>query len=129
MEISNECKPLPRSVASIDGLDVCDFDGEGYVRAVTFAHWRVAFLNHAERFAALTYIERHLQTDEVFVLLEGRARLVIGESLELIEMEPNRLYNVRKGIWHQIITMPGTHCLVIENSDTDHKNSERKDIK
>jgi len=108
-----------------EGLDVHSYDGEAYVRAVTFGGWRVAFLNHGDNFAKPTYVERHLETDEVFVLLEGVATLLIGRDRREVAMERNKLYNVRKGVWHQIVTVPGTRCLVIENADTALENSER----
>ena len=109
----------------LDGLDVHSYDGTAYVRAVTYGGWRVAFLNHGDVFAKPTYLERHLETDEAFVLLEGAATLLIGEDRREAAMERNRIYNVRKGVWHQIVTVPGTRCLVIENADTSLENSER----
>ena len=98
------------------------------MRAVTYGNWRVAFLNHGDVFAKPTYLERHLETDEAFVLLEGAATLLIGADRREAVMERNRVYNVRKGVWHQIVTVPGTRCLVIENADTSLENSERTPI-
>ena len=109
-----------------EGLDVHSFDGAGYTRAVSYGSWRVAFLNHSEMFAAPTYIERHHETDESFILLEGEAVLLIGERKVQVTMERNRIYNVRRDVWHQIITKPGTRCLVVENADTSLENSERR---
>lgn len=112
----------------VDGLDVHSFDGDGYVRAVTYGAWRVAFLNHAEMFASPTYIERHRETDESFVLLEGEAVLLVGEEKLPVSMIRNRIYNVRKNVWHQILTKPGTRCLVVENADTSVENSEKRPV-
>ena len=39
-------------------------------------------------------------------------------------MEPHKLYNVPKGIWHHIFTKEGTSVLIVENEDTSPENSE-----
>lgn len=105
----------------IDGLSVRSWDGPGYKPVVRFGAWCVAELNHADKFAAenLSYRERHLGTDEVFVLVEGEATLLIGEALTPVRMERGKLYNVKAGTWHQINTMPGTRVLIVENDDVD----------
>ena len=42
----------------------------------------VAMLNHGPKFVTPIYLERHLETDEVFVLLDDAATLVIGNRFE-----------------------------------------------
>ena len=105
----------------IDGLSVRSWDGPGYKPVVRFGAWCFAELNHAEKFAAenLSYRERHLETDEVFVLVEGEATLLIGEALTPVRMERGKFYNVKAGTWHQINTVPGTRVLIVENDDVD----------
>ena len=115
------CKDNPAS-----GLDVVSYDGGNYIRAVEHGEWCVAFLNHGDRFAAPVYMERHNGTDEVFVLLAGEATLLIGEDRKEVKMSAGKIYNVRKGTWHQIVTKPGARCLVVENADTCAANSERR---
>lgn len=112
----------------VDGLGVVSYDGCNYIRGVEFGGWCVAFLNHGERFAVPTHIERHNNTDEVFVLLAGEATLLIGEARQRVKMEQGKFYNVRKGTWHQIITTPGARCLIVENADTGLANSERMEF-
>ena len=106
------------------GLEIKEYNGEGYDRTLTYGAWRVAFLNHAERFENTTYLERHLLTDEVFVLLCGEAELLIGERGETVKMEPCKLYNVKVGVWHNIRVSRDAKVLVVENSDTGKENSE-----
>ena len=108
------------------GIEVYDYKGENYQTAMRFDSWRVAYLNHGNRFAEENFekIERHNESDEVFVLLSGNATLIIGEELNRIEMEPHKLYNVPKGVWHHIFTVEGTSVLIIENADTGEENSE-----
>ena len=108
------------------GIEVYDYNGENYQTAMRFDSWRVAYLNHGNIFAEENFkkIERHNESDEVFVLLSGNATLIIGEELNRIEMEPHKLYNVPKGVWHHIFTVEGTSVLIIENADTGDANSE-----
>lgn len=113
------------------GVEVYDYKGEEYKIAMSYGKWRVAYLNHADTFVEENFekIERHNETDEVFVLLKGSAVLIIGEELNRIEMEPHKIYNVPKGVWHHIFTKEGTSVLIIENEDTGDKNSDYLYIK
>jgi len=108
------------------GIEVYDYNGDNYQTAMRFGKWRVAYLNYGDRFVEETFekIERHNESDEVFLLLSGKATLIIGEELNRIEMEPHKLYNVPKGVWHHIFTYEGTSVLIVENEDTDDDNSD-----
>ena len=105
----------------VKGLSVVRWDGPGYKPMVRYGSWCFAGLNHASKFAPenLSYCERHNRTDEAFVLVAGRATLLVGEDLAPVEMEPNKIYNVKAGTWHQIQTEPGTRVLIVENDDAD----------
>lgn len=111
-------------------LEVYGLDAVGYRRVMAFGQWRVAVLAHADMFAEEKCVkqERHLETDEAFVLLDGSATLVVGEKGERIPLEKGRLYNVRKGGWHAVITWPGARLLVVENASTAPSNSEYRTI-
>lgn len=108
----------------MEGLEILSYTGEGYDRTLTYGAWRVAFLNYAPHFDRITYLERHLLTDEVFVLLDGEAQLLIGERAECVRLEPCRLYNVRAGTWHNIRVSRDARVLIVENSETGRENSE-----
>ena len=58
----------------MEGLDIIQYHGEGYKAMLYYDSWRVAFLRYAERFDKehIQKLERHLLTDEVFVLLKGK---------------------------------------------------------
>ena len=111
---------------SMSGIDVYDYTGDNYMTVMRYDKWRVAYLNHGDRFVEENFhkVERHMETDEVFVLLEGEATLIIGEELNKIEMEKNKVYNIPKGVWHHIFTKEGTKVLIVENEDTCDENSE-----
>lgn len=107
------------------GLDVYDYQGAEFARMFAGDGWQVSYLTHGPRFGKPTYIERHLATDELFVLLVGEATLYVGEDPRPVRMEPGKLYNVRRATWHQIAVAPGTKVLVVEN--TGDVKSEKQD--
>ena len=108
------------------GLDIYEYSGEGYRRLVNNGKWTLASLNWAPRFdeANMVELERHNCTDEVFVLLCGKATLLMGEKAERLEMEPLKYYNVRAGIWHNIFVSKDARVLVAESSDTSKDNTD-----
>lgn len=71
-----------------EGLEILEYGGKGYDRTMHFGEWRVAFLNWAEKFDKGSDFpaERHLLTDEVFVLLAGSATLYIGAELAPVRL-------------------------------------------
>lgn len=110
----------------MNGLDILEHDGTEYLRLVNNARWTLASLNWAPRFDEknLVELERHVRTDETFVLLKGKATLLMGERAERVEMQPLKYYNVRAGIWHHILVSRDARVLVAENADTSKDNTE-----
>ena len=108
----------------MQGLEILEYNGEGYNPTMHFEAWRVAFLHYADRFENITRLERHMLTDEVFVLMKGRAVLFIGEEAEPIEMEWGKIYNVKQAVWHAIKVTPDAKVLIVENHNTSADNSE-----
>ncbi len=110
----------------MEDVEILYATGEGYQPQVHFEAWRVAILKFADRFdrVNLHRIERHHLTDEVFVLLEGEAVLMIGEQCKECRMEAGRIYNVKKGIWHHIILSRDARVLIVENDNTGPENTE-----
>ncbi len=109
-----------------DGIEILDYNGEGYSRVMSFGAWRVAMINYSERFEEknLNLLERHMLTDEVFVLLEGEAILVSDKNR--YNMEKNKIYNVKKAVWHAIALSKDAKVLIVENIETGKENSEYK---
>ena len=105
-------------------IEIFAHTGEGYERTMHYGEWRVAFLNYAERFDQITYLERHMLTDEVFVLLGGRAKLIVGEDRQEYPMEPKKLYNVKRGAWHAVKVSGDAQLLIVENHSTGADNTE-----
>ena len=116
------------------GITVNRYDKSGYKPLVDYGAWRVAILNHEGR-KRTGYIERHLETDEVFVLLTGQATLFDGgtaaapnRSLRAIAMKKGSVYNVKKASWHYSKLSASTKILIVENRNTTGKNSEKADL-
>lgn len=111
-------------------LETQEYTGPGYRPLVDFGAWRVALLN-ADSLEQVVEFQRHNETDEVFVLLQGRCLLFLGEGGEQItqiyaqEMQPSRIYNVRRGAWHAHCLSPDAKVLIVENSNTIPANSPR----
>ncbi|NCB05592.1 MAG: hypothetical protein EOM69_08730, partial [Clostridia bacterium] len=102
-------------------IQIREHQGENYKPVVAFGAWRVAVLNSHARFQRenMKLLERHLLTDESFVLLKGAAALYVGDgdaehagNVECFPLESCKVYNVRRGIWHAIETAEDTSVLV-----------------
>lgn len=112
-------------------LEVREHIAEGYKPLVDFSAWRVAVLNYSPELRPenITAMQRHNETDEVFVLLRGRCLLYIGAGESAVtqvyaeDMAPLKVYNVRKGVWHHHALSEDAMVLVVENRDTTYDNS------
>lgn len=82
---------------------------EGFSVLVSSGGWRVGVINSCERLLEknLRKRERHLETDEVFLLLKGGATLFVGEEMREYPLVPGKTFNVKKGVWHCIALEPG----------------------
>lgn len=112
-------------------LDIHEHNEDGYRPVVDHGAWRVAMLRFADDMLPqnITHLQRHDETDEVFVLLQGRCLLYIGEgedtihSLHAREMVPLKVYNVKRGVWHNHTLSRDAVVLIVENRDTGDRNS------
>ncbi len=112
-------------------LEISDYTGEGYRPLIDYGQWRVAILRYIDELLPenLGKMQRHDETDEVFVLLSGRCLLFLGEGDEAVEaihaqdMQPLKLYNVKRGAWHTHTLDEAATVLIVENRDTTAANS------
>ena len=112
-------------------LEVREYTGIGYQPFIDYGAWRVAILRYSDKLLPqnLDKMQRHDETDEVFVLLSGRCILFIGEGDERVsavyaqDMEPLKLYNVKKSCWHTHTLSQDTTVLIVENRETTSMNS------
>ena len=112
-------------------LHIHHHEGVGYAPLVDFEGWRVAVLNYSPDLLPenLTRMQRHNETDEVFVLLQGRCILFTGEGADEVsriyaeDLQPNQVYNVKQAVWHTHTLSCDAKVLVVENRDTTYDNS------
>ncbi len=113
-------------------LDIQYFDGIGYKPLIDFNDWRVAILRYLDELQPerIETMERHCETDEVFVLLHGRGTLLLGgngptlDGVQPQPMEPGKLYNVKRNAWHGVLLTRDASVLLVENRNTCRENSE-----
>jgi len=104
------------------GLEVHEWSEDGY-KPLVFSHdWQAAILNWESIFdlEKIGEVERHNQTDEVFVLTRGRGVLfsVDEQGMQIEEMKPGVIYNVCKGVWHNLTSTRDASWIIVENRDT-----------
>ena len=96
----------------------------GFKVMIECGEWKVGMLHYNERFSKLGEMERHLLTDEVFVLVSGRATLYTDS--EAVEMEQGSVYTVPAAVWHHIVVSEDATVIVVENRNTSIENSEKR---
>lgn len=124
-------------MADLDKLiEINEYKLDGYKPLVDYEGWRVAILNYCEELLAgnIDKMQKHEKTDEVFVLLKGRCILFIAEGDQEIEniyakdMEPLKVYNIKKSIWHTHTLSEDAAVLIVENRNTNLANSPEKNL-
>jgi hypothetical protein len=114
-------------------LEVRSYEGAGYQPLIDYDKWRVAILRYCEELMPerIFAMQQHNETDEVFVLLEGRCILFLGEgndaitSINAVDMVPCKLYNVKRGVWHSHTLNNDASVLIVENRYTTIQNSPK----
>jgi ureidoglycolate hydrolase len=94
--------------------------------------WQVAVLRQCEKVMPgnIRQIERHNNTEELFVLTLGKAFLIVVEETGeghrpfVIRMQHNVVYNIKKSVWHHIVISDDAHVLIFEKADTSRENSD-----
>ncbi len=107
-------------------MEIFDYKGPDFKAVMQSGSWKIGLLKYSDRFSKHKVMERHNKTDEVFVLLEGKATLYVEN--DSVVMEKSKVYNVEKGEWHHIIVSPDATVLIVENSDTSAENTDKKEI-
>ena len=100
-------------------LDIQFFDGIGYQPLIDFNDWRVAILRYIDELQPdhIETMERHCETDEVFVLLHGRGTLLLGGNGPTLD-------GVQRNAWHSVLLSQDASVLLVENRNTARENSE-----
>lgn len=109
----------------MENVTISRFDGTDFQVMTQFEGWAIGLLRHSQRFSACCQMERHLLTDEAFILLDGSATLYVEK--EIYPMEKCTVYNVKKAAWHHIVVSEDATVLVVENSNTSLENTEKRE--
>lgn len=118
-------------------LSIYEYADPGYRPLLESAGWTVACLNYLEaaRPENVTDLERHLFSDEVFLLVAGEADLIIpGEQLEFVPLEKGKAYRVAPGVWHGLAMQEGAQCFIVksvdppQNRDVSHRDLTEKEM-
>ncbi len=112
-------------------IEIIDFPAEDYMPLKDYGAWRVAVLRHCENtnLERISWMQKHMETDEVFALLDGNCTLILAgdgdkpENYEMVKMEPHKLYNIKSGFWHNHVLDENGEVLIVENRDTTDDNS------
>jgi mannose-6-phosphate isomerase-like protein (cupin superfamily) len=106
----------------VEGVEIYQWTGQGYRPLISSDGWMVALLNWEPimDLEKAVEIERHKETDEVFILLHGNSALYVttAQGIRVFDMQPNLIYNVTKGTWHNLLATHDVKILIVENRDT-----------
>ena len=110
----------------MEELQIFNCDSPGFTSLVGNAEWSVGIVNYSDQLnpSCLKKRERHLLTDELFILIQGEAHLYIGVEMCKYPLEIGKAYLVKKGIWHAISISIDAKIFVVENAGTGMDNTE-----
>jgi hypothetical protein len=112
-------------------LEIREHNDPDYKPLIDYQSWRVALMNYTADLLPekINRMQKHTETDEVFVLLAGHCILFLGEGNDKVarihaaDMELFKLYNVKKNGWHSHTFSKDAKVLIVENRDTVESNS------
>jgi hypothetical protein len=113
-------------------LELGQYFDEGYKPVLDFHGWRVAMLRHADMVDArhLHQVERHRNTNEVFILTAGEADLILCEPGDepgeayVLPMKHNVAYNIPDYGWHHVLMSKDAHIILFERTETSAATSD-----
>ena len=112
-------------------IEVREYNGPDYQPLIDYQNWRVAIINYTSDLMPdkINRMQKHTETDEVFVLMTGRCILFVGDGekavtkVHAVDMEPYKAYNIKRGVWHSHTFSEDARVLIVENRDTVVENS------
>ena len=109
---------------------------KGYHPFIVKKGWQLARLNYTEeqQINQITKLDVHLKTDEIFIPIAGKAVLIAASivnnepQFEMELMKINHIYNIPKGVWHNIAMEEGSEVFIAEKSNTHVSDFEYYDL-
>ncbi len=120
----------------MDLIEKYRYDGSGYSPFLIKDGWQVAQLNYMpeQDLLNINKMDRHLFTDEVFILLKGTAILIAATEndnefqFECVKMKTGITYNIPVNQWHNIAMDKGSEVIIFEKDKTHLGDFEYKQI-
>lgn len=109
-------------------------DKSGFDAFLTNDDFKCAFITaHSQySFGRIKLIKRHNDSDEVYVLLQGKAVVVTTDSLDgeyiKTELVSNVAYNIKASTWHYLAVSDDAIIFVAESGKVSPKNTDTEDI-
>ena len=112
-------------------IEISEHNDPDYKPLVDYQTWRVALMNYTADLLPekINRMQKHVETDEIFVLLARHCILFLGAGddrvtqVHAVDMEPFKLYNVKRNCWHSHTFSQDAKVLIVENRDTVDANS------
>ena len=109
------------------------YNGDGIGGEIHAVDYMCSILNFLPRLVPerTTSMQKHTETDECFILLQGKAMLVLADGedspnqIQVVKLRKNTIYNVPLGVWHTPIMSEDAKILLVENNHTIESNSPR----
>lgn len=131
---ASSSNPMANSMSQLppELVAVAQHTGSGFAPIMDFAGWRVAVSRGkpGTQAAQLSKVQRHNATNEVFILTQGAAQMVVLEGdlpptrPHVFDLEPNVVYNVQQNVWHASFLSEDAHIIIFERADTGMENSD-----
>lgn len=129
--MGNELTEVPQTL-----VQVGEYFGVGFQPVLDFEGWRVAMKRAADSTSPAKFhaVDRHNETNEVFVLTSGKAEMLLMEgsntpaNFHLFPMALNVAYSVQAAAWHHVFMSDDAHIIVFERSNTTRENSDHFEL-
>ena len=106
----------------------------GFCPVVRNSQFICAFITPSPMYAPgkITDMKRHNDTDEVFVLLSGKAVLLtrdnINKECQATQLSPDTAYTVKAGTWHYLALSPDGKIFVTKSGSINPSNTDKADV-
>lgn len=114
-------------------INVISCKNAGFSSVFKSDTWQIATVTYAPQYSkeGFTHMKKHLNTDEVFVLVNGSAVIHTYEdgSIKTVNVEREKIYCIEKNTWHYLEISADALLVAVENSEVLPEDTERMEIK
>ncbi len=118
-------------------ITIAEYNDPGFKHVFESKEWAVAIKNYQplNDLQNLGPFKRHLLSDEVFILLEGKCVLLYddsanqaGTAMVCEALAKGKVYCVGKGVWHATAVSRDVKLIIVEDRNTSKENTEALQI-